>query len=236
MHTHTALILAGGLGTRLRAVVADVPKPMAPVAGVPFLAHLMRYWMGQGITRFVLSVGYKGEVVRDYFGASFEGADVVYVEEPEPLGTGGGVRHALTADVWTEPHCLLLNGDTWFEADFAQLQRDASPHTCPITLTLAEVEDGSRYGGVVVGNDGRVTQFESGGSGKKRINVGCYLLNRDALAKTLADYPPKFSFEEDVLKPFAPRGWIAASVQQRRFLDIGIPEDYARAAVFLGLA
>lgn len=228
-----ALILAGGLGTRLRSVVSDVPKPMADVMGKPFLAYVVDYWITQGVTRFVFSVGYKGEHVRNYFGDHYQGAAINYVEEEEPLGTGGALKHALTNAQWNGTHLLMLNGDTAFMTDGAKLAADATRNGAPITLTLKSMDNNDRYGGVVVDGTGKVTDFESNRPGKMLINVGCYVLDRDRIAPLLADYPPRFSFEDDVLKPWAPKGLLAASIQEKPFLDIGIPSDYERAAAFL---
>jgi len=228
-----ALILAGGLGTRLRSVVSDVPKPMAEVSGKPFLAHVVEYWIAQGITRFVLSVGYKSEVIEAYFGAHYNGAAIGYCVEPEPLGTGGGIHYALTHATFRGTHTLILNGDTIFLADGAKLAADAARNTRAITLSLKTVGDNNRYGGVVVANNGQITAFESNRGGEMLINAGCYLVELAGLKKLLAPHAPRFSFEEDVLKPCAKAGLLAASIQEKPFLDIGIPDDYQRAAEFL---
>ena len=110
----TAIILAGGLGTRLRSTVPDLPKPMAPIAGRPFLAHQMDHWIGQGVSRFVLSVGYRHEAISSHFGRRFHGAAIDYVVETSPLGTGGAVKLA-TAGLPRDEYTLLLNGDTYFD-------------------------------------------------------------------------------------------------------------------------
>ena len=116
----TAIILAGGLGTRLRQLVSNVPKPMASVNGRPFLAHLMDYWIGQGITQFIISVGYLKESIINYFGNEYQGIKIEYSEEESPLGTGGGVLLAIK-NIKSDDYFVLLNGDTFFEVDLREL-------------------------------------------------------------------------------------------------------------------
>lgn len=228
-----ALILAGGFGTRLKPVVSDVPKPMATVAGKPFLAHLLEYWYHQGIRRAVLSVGYKAESIREYFGSRYYGLDISYVQEHEPLGTGGAVKYALEKGNWREQSLLLLNGDTWFEADGSQLARDFANHGVTITMALAAIENTGRYGGVTVNKQGVVTDFTSGKPGKTFINAGCYLLDRHKLAIAMQGLPQRFSFEDTLLSALATKSELSASIQDCTFLDIGIPEDYRRAEIVM---
>ena len=116
----TAIILAGGLGTRLRSAVTDLPKPMAPIGGRPFLEYQLDYWIAQGISRFVLSVGYQHEVIIDHFGTSYEGIELNFVIEETPLGTGGGLLLA-AEKVGNDTPFLLLNGDTYFSVDLKTL-------------------------------------------------------------------------------------------------------------------
>src|SRR5262245_49936719 len=115
-----AIVLAGGLGTRLRATIGDIPKPLAPVRGRPFLEYLLAYWIGQGVTSFILSVGYRSEMITGHFGASFRGAAIDYAVEDRPLGTGGGLLLATTRLAADDPF-LVLNGDTYFEVPLAAL-------------------------------------------------------------------------------------------------------------------
>jgi D-glycero-alpha-D-manno-heptose 1-phosphate guanylyltransferase len=225
-----ALIIAGGLGTRLRPVVNDLPKPMADVLGKPFLSYLVDYWIAQGIMRFVLAIGYKGECIRDYFGDSYKVAKIDYIEEEEPLGTGGAVKQALENVNWQGDKIVLLNGDTWFEANVLTMCRCAQKHAAPITMTLKTVENNDRYGGVQIDDTGKVTDFTTEKGGKTLINTGCYILNVVQLKSLLVSYPLRFSIEEDVLRPFAKKGLLAASVQEKIFLDIGLPESYSQAA------
>jgi D-glycero-alpha-D-manno-heptose 1-phosphate guanylyltransferase len=228
-----ALILAGGFGTRLRSIVNDVPKPMAPVEGKPFLEYLLDYWIDQGIERFVISTGYLGHLIKEYFGKCFRTSKIEYIHESTPLGTGGAVRLALREANWLGKQLILINGDTWFETDVKLLVRAAERHQKPVTITLKAIEANDRYGGVDVNRDGLVTTFGLRHSGKMLINTGCYLLAACEIERAMKDYPENFSFEEDFLKAYAEAGQVAASIQDRQFLDIGVPDDYRRAAEFM---
>jgi D-glycero-alpha-D-manno-heptose 1-phosphate guanylyltransferase len=228
------LILAGGFGTRLRSVVSDVPKPMAPVSGRPFLEYLLDYWIDQGVRRFVLSIGYKGDTIKEHFGTCYKNAEVSYVHETSPLGTGGAIRMALKEIQWSGDYILLANGDTWFEADLNKLVHATRQLGKPVTIALKVIEINDRYGGVTIDDRGLVTAF--GVESKKNclINVGCYLIYRQEISDLLSTYPEKFSFEEDLLKPLAAQKLVASSVQPLPFLDIGIPADYQNANEVVG--
>lgn len=226
---HTAFILAGGLGTRLRSVVPDVPKPMAPVDGHPFLKYLLRHWRCQGIVHFILSVGYMGEVIERYFGTSYSGAKITYVREPTPLGTGGALAFALQIKALHDPEILMINGDTWIDASLPTLHQDALQHTdAAITLVLLKVAKNTRYGSVRADKQGLITAFEEKTGASDLINAGCYLLRPAQLARDLMNMPKIFSLEKDLLPRLAAEGKLAASIQNATFIDIGVPEDYAR--------
>jgi len=221
-----AFILAGGLGTRLRSVVKDIPKPMAPVGGAPFLAYLLRYWTRQGVSRFTLSIGYLGKTIRDYFGSVFSGAAIDYVEEMEPLGTGGALSNALNHGVFDDRPVVLLNGDTWFEGSLPQLVSDHERHGCLMTVALRKISKNTRYGGVALTADARISFF--GDPTSSLINAGCSLFSPRELEPYLQNLPRKFSLENDLLPLLAKEGRLGASLQHVNFIDIGIPEDYAR--------
>lgn len=227
---HEALILAGGFGTRLREAVSDVPKPMAPVAGRPFLEILMDHWLAQGVGRFVLSVGYLAECIMEHFKDSYKGAKVEYVREMEPLGTGGAVALALSAVPWQGQNFLLLNGDTWIQIPLDTFWQDAQAAAkCPVTVALTPVNKNDRYGGVETDSSGLVRRFSLPPDGEgAMINAGCYLMNTDAVKTALKPCPPRFSLEQDFLSPLAEHGSIAASLQNADFIDIGVVEDYRR--------
>ncbi len=229
-----ALILAGGLGMRLREVINDVPKPMAPVDRKPFLAHLIDYWIGQGIERIVFSTGYIGHIIEEYFGSRYQDVSIEYSHETIPLGTGGAVKQALNNVRWFGKHLLLLNGDTWFEADLNQLTKDASRHQKPVTVALKPLDSNNRYSGVTVDPNDRVCRFCVKGEGPCLINSGCYILDMPEVTICLRNYPDKFSLEEEFLVPMAAEGKIAASIQDKTFLDIGVPADYEKVAKIIG--
>jgi D-glycero-alpha-D-manno-heptose 1-phosphate guanylyltransferase len=227
------LILVGGFGIRLKSVVSDVPKPMAPVAGRPFLSYLLDYWIGQGIQRFVLSTGHLASVVESYFGKTYRNASITYVCEQSPLGTGGALRLALESVPWANETALMANGDTWFPVPLKQLCADAKRQNAPITLALKRLEKNDRYGGVDLSADGRIKSFGIKSAGDSYINAGCYLFNVDEMKKSLAGMPKAFSLENDFLVRYADNGLVGSSIQDQPFLDIGIPEDYQRASEFL---
>jgi D-glycero-alpha-D-manno-heptose 1-phosphate guanylyltransferase len=226
-----AIILAGGFGTRLRARVADVPKPMAPVAGRPFLAWLLDRLQAEGFRRVVLSVGYMRDAIIATFGAQYRGMGIAYAIEERPLGTGGAIRHALLRSVGTSGPVWVMNGDTIAPIACGAMAAAHDARRCAgrpqMTMALVRVPDASRYGAVAVDDD-RITGFNAAGiAGEGLINSGVYLLDRDLFAG--ADLPEAFSFERDFipasldridLRPFVAEGW---------FLDIGVPADYDRA-------
>ncbi len=225
MPADEAIVLAGGFGTRLRGIVDDVPKPLAPVAGRPFLAWLLDRLAASGMRRCILATGYLSEVIEQRIGASWQGMEIAYSVEPEPLGTGGAIRLAASRLQGNAAH--VLNGDTWLEYDPAALEATARATGTPMAIALARVDDVARYGAVDIDND-RVAGFrEKGEAGAGWINAGCYFLAAEALAALPAR--DAFSFEQDVLQPRVQAGAVAAFTATAGFIDIGVPEDYARA-------
>ena len=233
MATDEAIVLAGGFGTRLRGIVDDVPKPLAPVAGQPFLAWLLDRLATGGMRRCILATGYLSDVIEQRIGARWQGMEIAYSVEPEPLGTGGAIRLAATRLQGDAAH--VLNGDTWLEYDPVALEDTARAAGASMTIALARVDDVARYGAVDIDN-GRVTGFrEKGESGPGWINAGCYFLGADALAAL--PVRDAFSFEQDVLQPRVQARAVAAFTATAGFIDIGVPEDYARAQLqFAGRA
>lgn len=227
----SAIILAGGLGTRLRSAVPDLPKPMAPVAGEPFLAHQMRFWIAQGIERFILSVGYRHEAIVSYFRSRFEGAAVEYVVETKPLGTGGGLLLAseCAAD---EQQALLLNGDTYFDVPLRALEATARQHRADWSFSLFESHDPARYMGVGVSADGRISALRDPAA--PLANGGAYLF-RPASVKALGFAPgDALSLENDLFaRAFAAGQRFAALRCDGAFIDIGVPHDFHRAAAVI---
>jgi len=225
-----AIILAGGLGTRLRSRLAHLPKAMAPVAGRPFLEILLDQLIAAGFGRVVLSVGYLRDIIIDRFGDNYRGISICYSIEEEPLGTGGAIRFALRQT--TESAVFVLNGDTYLSTDYGSV---LSSHTISggvMTMVVTHVDDVARYGGIVI-EDGHITGFiEKGRTGPGWINGGTYVLSRDFPWRS--DLPERFSFESDVIAPFLGVLRPAAFQCTGYFLDIGVPEDLERAQVELG--
>jgi D-glycero-alpha-D-manno-heptose 1-phosphate guanylyltransferase len=226
----TAIVLAGGLGTRLRAAVPDLPKPMAPVAGRPFLAHLMDHWVAQGVRRFVLSVGYRHEAILDHFGCAYRGAAIDYVVETTPLGTGGAVRLAASRLDAGEP-ALLLNGDTWFGVDLATLRAFATRHDADWCLSLFPATEAGRYMGLQLGVDGRILALRHDDQRPGRPANGGVCWVHARAWQALPEHPVPFSLEDGWM------AWALASGQRlfglqsdAPFIDIGVPHDYHRAA------
>lgn len=219
-----AIVLAGGFGTRLRAVVADLPKPMAPVAGKPFLEILLRAMALNGFSRVVLSVGFMAEKISGYFGARFAGMELIYVVEDQPLGTGGAVRLAMTA--CHQDHFFIFNGDTFLDLEVAAVERYWQQHRRSI-IVARHVPDTARYGRLLVAG-GRVTGFtEKGVIGPGLINAGCYVFNHDQLDGFELNQP--FSLEADYLMKTELGLPLDVFVTAGQFIDIGVPEDYLRA-------
>jgi len=220
-----AIVLAGGFGTRLAGRLAGVPKPMAPIAGRPFLEILLNQLQRAGCARVQLSVGYLHEVIQSHFGSDFRGMRIDYAIEETPLGTGGAIRLALAQAA--EDSVLVLNGDTFLDADYGAMMRFHTAADAAMTMAVSHQEDVARYGAVLV-HDGRIVGFEEKGRpGYGWINAGAYVLNRNlAWPQGLAQ---KFSFETDVLMPEIARIAPAAFEVEGFFLDIGVPEDLDRA-------
>lgn len=225
-----AIVLAGGLGTRLRSVVSEVPKCMAPVAGRPFLAYLLDALAAkERVDRVILSVGYLREQVIAW--AEAHRAEypfrLDFAVEEHPLGTGGGIRLALQA--CRSEEVLVLNGDTFFDFDPDRLAaRDGA-----VVLALKPMTHFDRYGTVELDGLGSVTAFrEKKACRAGLINAGVYLIRPSRL--DLHGLPEKFSFEQDVLAPLAGSGKLAGVREDGYFIDIGIPSDYILAQLHWG--
>lgn len=223
-----AIVLAGGFGTRLRQVVPNFPKPMAPIGSQPFLAILLGYLARQGFQRVVLSLGYKAEVISAYFGDKFAGMTLDYVVEKFPLGTGGAVRLAMTR--CRLDHVFIFNGDTFVDLEAAQVEHLWRTRRRAV-IVGREVPDTTRYGRLQV-LEGCVTRFcEKGMSGPGLINAGCYVLRTDQLdAWPLNMF---FSLEADYLSSAVMVERIEFFETSGLFIDIGVPEDFYRAQTLL---
>jgi D-glycero-alpha-D-manno-heptose 1-phosphate guanylyltransferase len=230
-----AIILAGGLGSRLRAVVPDLPKPMAPINGRPFLEYLLDYWAGQGVSRFILSVGYKRDIIEKHFATRYKGTEVDYAVEDRPLGTGGGLLLALKHLRRTGPF-LIMNGDTFFEVYLAPMRRYHQKRGAELTIALREVEANSRYGSVGIDKEGKVTTFDNRARTVDRalINGGVYLAKKSAFASMALESDVPVSIEDQLYPRMLAEGRrVYGFPSSGRFIDIGIPEDYQRAASVL---
>lgn len=223
--TEEAIVLAGGFGTRLRAVVSDVPKPLASVAGRPFLAWLLDGLAESGMRRCILATGYLAEQIEAQIGARWRGMDIAYSMEPEPLGTGGAIRLAANRLLGESVH--VLNGDTWLKYSPRALETMALDEGVPLAIALADMEDVERYGAVETRARRVVGFLEKGRAGPGWVNAGCYFLGREALEELPT--ATAFSFEREVLQPWALLGKVGAYTETSGFIDIGVPEDYVRA-------
>lgn len=220
-----AVILAGGFGTRLQKVVHDVPKPMAPVDGKPFLSYLLDQLDRQGCTHTILAVGYKKKIIQDFFGSHYKGISLSYSVEDEPLLTGGALKKALRQA--TEDVAVVLNGDTFFSVDFSKMIDFHNQAHSDATLAVKELHDFSRYGTVQFDDDYRITRFvEKKSCEKGFINGGVYILNRNLFDDITQD---KFMIEKDFLEKYVDSKVFSAFLCDGYFIDIGIPEDYAKA-------
>lgn len=226
-----AIILAGGFGTRLQGVVKDVPKPMAPVNGRPFLTYILDYLIEYQYNSVVLSVGYLHEKIEEFFGSQYKSLQIKYAVETEPLGTGGGIAYALS--FCTNENVLVLNGDTLFKADLLSLEQFHTQHHSLLSIILRHVADTSRYGSVTISESGRILRFteKNNASGEGTINGGIYMINNELIKKL--DLPAKFSFEKDLMEKYVETLPFYAQCSSNYFIDIGIPEDYARAQIEL---
>jgi D-glycero-alpha-D-manno-heptose 1-phosphate guanylyltransferase len=219
-----AVILAGGFGTRLQKVVADVPKPMAPIHGRPFLEILLDDLSRKGVTHVVLAVGYKKECVIEHFGTLYKNIQIEYSVEDKPLFTGGAIKQALR--FCREDYVMVLNGDTFFDVNLMAMSSQAVKSGSPLTIAVKEMFDFDRYGKLRIEND-RILAFEEKVFAKQGyINGGIYCLQRDALTSIEQE---AFSFEMDFAEKYCDKFLIRAFVSNGYFIDIGIPEEYERA-------
>jgi D-glycero-alpha-D-manno-heptose 1-phosphate guanylyltransferase len=226
------IILAGGKGTRLRSVVSDVPKPMAPVGARPFLHWLIQSLVRKGATRVIVSAGYMHEAITAYVATHDFGVKVQTIVEQEPLGTGGAVKRVM--DVHALESAMVVNGDTYFDADLSAICRAAMRDDVDVILAARRVADTSRYGRLSVNDQGRVVEFLSkGDSGPGLINGGTSFIHRRAFRA--APNNQAFSLESDLLQRHVADLVITAIECPGYFLDIGIPDDYARACLEIPL-
>jgi D-glycero-alpha-D-manno-heptose 1-phosphate guanylyltransferase len=224
--TKVAVILAGGLGTRLQSVVSEVPKPMAPVGGKPFLDIILRYWIDQGITRFIISVGYKYESIINYFGDIFEGISIEYIIEKEPLGTGGGLLKVLSDSIINEQF-LIVNGDTFFSVDLVELENFHFENKSKWTIALFKSTDRDRYMQFHLTQSNEIIDIMNCNSNDSFFsNGGIYLLDNKNIIIKNSPNKKKFSLEADIIPKIIGKNSLFGFYADQTFIDIGIPKDY----------
>jgi D-glycero-alpha-D-manno-heptose 1-phosphate guanylyltransferase len=220
-----AIVLAGGLGTRLKSVVSDLPKCMAPVNGQPFLYYLLQDLGQKGFRHVILSLGYKHETVEQWVNALQWPFRISTVVEDSPLGTGGAIRLAMGKA--TEDRVFILNGDTYFHIDFHRLLLHHFRASASISIALKRMEHFDRYGTVTTDASGKILEFvEKKPCTEGYINGGIYLVNNPL---SLFPDTAAFSFETEVLQQRVTTGDLYGHAFDGYFIDIGIPEDYAKA-------
>ena len=225
-----ALILVGGLGTRLQPVVSDVPKPMADVNGRPFLEYVINHLKKFGITNIVLATGYMHEKIESYFGnGSKFGVKITYSREPEPLGTGGAIK---LANKLLSGRFLLVNGDTWFDCNLDKLEQEHEKNKVIGTLALAELKDTARYGLVITNAENKIEKFVEKGNAiqsENKINAGLYILEPEIFQHIPEG---RVSIESDVFPKLVSQGKLYGISLPGNFIDIGMPEDYFKFKEF----
>ena len=220
-----AIVLAGGLGTRLRGVINDVPKPMAPVGKYPFLTYLLNYLWKQGVKKVILSVGYKHEIIQNYYGDLFKDMTLKYSIEEELLGTGGAIKQSM--EFVEGKYSFVLNGDSFFDVNLSHMNKTHLENNADITMSLKKMYNFDRYGTVEVDNS-RIISFKEKKHVKSGfINGGIYLINK----KVFETIPTgqKFSIEVDFFQKYSENLKIIPFISDGYFIDIGLPEDYKRA-------
>lgn len=225
-----AIILAGGLGTRLKEAVPDKPKSLAPVAGLPFLTYVIRHLLSQGIRHIVFSLGHKHEMIEEFLKMNYSYLNYSIVVEKSPLGTGGAIRLALGKT--SDRDVLIVNGDTLFKIDVDDLYDHHVEHQSDCTLALKPMMGFDRYGSVEIGDHGRITRFKEKKLTKSgNINGGVYVLNRNHFINR--KFPNVFSFEKDYLEMFLEVTPLHGVIQDKYFVDIGIPQDFDKVQIEL---
>jgi D-glycero-alpha-D-manno-heptose 1-phosphate guanylyltransferase len=225
---NTAIILAGGMGTRLKTIISDLPKPMAPIMNVPFLTYQLNYLKHFGIKKVIFSVGYLSEKIIAHYNQSFENISIEYSIEKNPLGTGGGIRMAMSN--LNEDLVLILNGDSFFDLDLEQFYNLHLEQKSEFSLALRYVNNSERYGNIEFNSSNQITSFieknQLNQSGY--INAGVYILSKKLY---LQNTKPNinFSIEKDFFEKQLNQLIIKGFEFKDYFIDIGIPEDYLKA-------
>jgi len=225
--TGEAIILAGGMGTRLKDVIDDAPKSMAPINGRPFLEYQLDFLDRWGLKRVILSVGYQKELIRLHFGEQYKSLALIYAEEDEPLGTGGAILNALQ---YAQGYAVFIfNGDTYFDVNLQRLDDFRKIKEADLCLAMRFEIDPARFGLLEFDNNNRITRFyeKSAGPDEGYINGGVYVVRKDYLLRF--GLPEKFSFEKNFLQKYYQTEEFYGMRCFSYFRDIGIPEDYQKA-------
>jgi len=228
-----AIILVGGQGRRLKSIIDDIPKPLAEIAGKPFLYYVIKKILRANVRRIFLSAGYKAELIKEFILKYFPNKNIKIIIEKEPLGTGGALK--LSIPFINNDFFFLLNGDSFFNIDINCFTKDSSfIGNYDISITLCKLKNPSRFGIVEIDKKFNVLCFKekSKKKGDRYINTGIYILNKKAIEKKLKIFPDKFSFEKDILENKELELKIIGIPYKANFIDIGIPEDYMRAKRF----
>jgi len=225
--TGEAIILAGGMGTRLKEVVSDAPKSMAPINGRPFLEYQLDLLDRWGLKKVILSVGYQKEKIQLHFGEHYKSLKIDYAVEDEPLGTGGAILNALQ---YVEGYAVFIfNGDTYFDVNLQRLDDFRRIKEADLVLAMRFEIDPARFGLLDFDNNNRITHFyeKNNGLDEGYINGGVYVIRKDYLRRF--GLPEKFSFESDFLQKYYHTEEFYGMRCFSYFRDIGIPEDYQKA-------
>lgn len=223
----TAVVLAGGLGTRLKAVIDNKQKVIAEVSNKPFLEYILKQLVAYNIKDIVICTGYKADAVKEYFGEKYENANITYSKEKEPLGTGGAIKNAI-------PHIkseifIAMNGDSFCEANLSKFYEFYSKKNAKIGMLLTEVDDCKRYGSVTLDENHLIKNFrekdETSGSGW--INAGIYILNKGMFSNLNSN--KKISIEKEIFPEFVMKSFFGFKNPKGVFIDIGTPESYKLA-------
>lgn len=225
--TREAIILAGGLGTRLRDLTGDIPKSMATINGRPFLEYLLDYLDRWGLRRVILSVGYHKELIIEHFGNQYKSMELAYAVEDEPLGTGGAIINALRHVQGFST--FIINGDTYFDVNLQRLDDFRRIKEADLVLGMRFEIDPARFGVLEFDNNNRITHFyeKSEGIEEGYINGGTYVLRKDYLLRF--GLPEKFSFEKDFLQKYYTTEEFYGMRCFSYFRDIGVPGDFQKA-------
>lgn len=230
-----ALILAGGLGTRLSAVVPHLPKPMALINERPFLEYLLDYWIDQGVNEFYFSVHHLADKIKSHFGSTYKNKPITYLQEPKLLGTGGAILFCLSHLLTKDEDILILNGDTFVEVDLKAMLQFHQTRPSSMTIALRSIEQNDRYSGVEIDENNQLIQFaeRKKDSSHLLINAGVYLVKPEFFCKQRWEVGEVFSLEDHFFpEVIREKNRLFGFVINGRFIDIGIPQDYKKAEQF----